>query len=330
MKKITALLIAVFVISFAASSGIAAPKKFTIGNDAMEDSVTTLISRKLAELIDKKSNGQMKADVFVNAQLGSDPELAQSCRTGDVTFIVGTTAPLVNFVPKLAIFDTPIMFKNIKVARKAMDKMLPVVAPYYDAAGYKILGYGDQGFREMSTNKPVRKFGDFKGQKIRTMANPNHIAFWRALGANPAPLAMSEVYISLQQGAIDAQENPYEVIVSSKLYEQQKYVVNTNHIFHAIEVVMSKKVFDTLSKPEQKIVIEAGKEAAEFGRQQADKRNVQRLSVLKQNKCTVLDISPELRKEMLKAAQPVYQSIRKTVGGDLFDKMQNAIKEAEK
>lgn len=320
---------AVIILTFAVSACSAAPKKFTVGNDAMEDSVTTIMSRKLAELLDKKSKGDLKADVFVNAQLGSDPELAQSCRTGDVTFIVGTTAPLVNFVPKLAIFDSPIMFKNIKVARAAMDKMIPVIAPFYEAAGYKLLGFGDQGFREMSTNKAVRKFADFKGQKIRTMANPNHIAFWRALGANPAPLAMSEVYISLQQGAIDAQENPYEVIVSSKLYEQQKYVVNTNHIFHAIEIVMSKKVFDTLSKAEQKVVLEAGKEAAQYGRAQADKRNGQRLGVLKQNKCTVLDISPELRAQMLKAAKPVYDTIRKTVGDDVFNKMQSAIKEAE-
>lgn len=329
MKRATALAVAVLITIFAASSSFAAAKTFTVANDAMEDSVTTLMSRKLAELIGKKSNGAMKADVFVNAQLGSDPELAQSCRTGDVTFVVGTTAPLVNFVPKLAIFDTPIMFKDIKVARSAMDKMIPEVAPFYEAAGYKLLGFGDQGFREMSTNKPVRKYADFKGQKIRTMANPNHMAFWRAIGANPAPLAMSEVYISLQQGAIDAQENPYEVIVSSKLYEQQKYVINTNHIFHAIEIIMSKKAFDALSKDEQKIVLAAGKEAAEFGRQQADKRNSQRLAALKQNKCEVMDISPEVRAEMLKAAQPVYQTIRKTVGDELFDKMQKAIKEAE-
>lgn len=330
MKKIFVLIIALLIVTMAVSASFAAPKyTFSIANDAMEDSVTTIMARKLAEVLQSKSKGAIKADVYPNAQLGSDPELCQSCRAGDVTFVVGTTAPLVNFVPKLAVFDMPMMFANKKIARAAMDKMEKAVAPYYEAAGYKILGYGDQGFRVMSTNKAVHKIEDFKGQKIRTMANPNHIMFWRELGANPAPLAMSEVYISLQQGAIDAQENPYEVIVGSKLYEQQKYVINTNHIFHAIEIIMSKKIFDTLTPAEQKLVLEAGREAVLYGRKQADKRNQDRLDILKKNGVTIIDLSPELRAQMLKKAQPVYKSIRGVIGDDLYNKMLAAIKTGE-
>ena len=97
----------------------------------------------------------------------------------------------------------------------------------------------DQGFRVMSTNKPVNSFADFKGQKIRTMENSYHLAFWKALGANPTPMSFSEVYIGLQQHTIDAQENPYEVIVSNNLYEQQDYVVETNHLPHLISLIVN-------------------------------------------------------------------------------------------
>ena len=87
--------------------------------------------------------------------------------------------------------------------------------------------------------KILTSLSDFKGQKIRTMENPYHMAFWKSLKANPTPMTFSEVYIGLQQGTIDAQENPYEVIVSSRLYEQQDYVVETNHLPHLISLIVS-------------------------------------------------------------------------------------------
>ena len=115
----------------------------------------------------------------------------------------------------------------------------------YQKGGYKLLGYADQGFRVMSTNKNVKSIKDFKGQKIRTMENSYHLKFWKTLGANPTPMTFSEVYIGLQQGTIDAQENPYEVIVSSKLYEQQDYVVETNHLPHYISLIVSDEFYNS-------------------------------------------------------------------------------------
>lgn len=110
----------------------------------------------------------------------------------------------------------------------------------------------DQGFRVMSTNKAVNSFADFKGQKIRTMENSYHLAFWKALGANPTPMSFSEVYIGLQQHTIDAQENPYEVIVSNNLYEQQDYVVETNHLPHLISLIVNDEFFKDLPRMSRK------------------------------------------------------------------------------
>ena len=112
----------------------------------------------------------------------------------------------------------------------------------------------------MSTNKPVYSFSDFKGQKIRTMENSYHLAFWKAIGANPTPMSFSEVYIGLQQHTIDAQENPYEVIVSNNLYEQQDYVVETNHLPHLISLIVNDDFFRDLPEDEQEIMTRGRKD----------------------------------------------------------------------
>ena len=220
MKKVALIVLAVFCFTgLFASMALAAPKHtFEVTNDSAEDTVTHLMTLKLAELLESKSNGEFKAEVYPSAQLGGDRELAQSCQAGDVAFVLQTTAPQVNFVPKLSVFDMPMLFTDVEQARTVLDKFQPVIAKEYEKAGFKILGFGDQGFRVMSTNKKVQSMADFKGIKVRTMENKYHMAFWKAIGANPTPLPWGEVYLSLQQGTIDAQENPLEVIVAAKSY----------------------------------------------------------------------------------------------------------------
>lgn len=110
----------------------------------------------------------------------------------------------------------------------------------YEADGLKLFGYADSGFRVMTSSKAVRQMSDFSGIKIRTMENPNHIAYWQALGANPTPADFSELYMSLEQGTLDAQENPYDLIVANKLYEPQAYVIETNHLLHTLNMVAAR------------------------------------------------------------------------------------------
>ena len=189
-----------------------------LGTSSPEDTVTQLYSQKFADEVNRLSKGKMKIEVYPNSTLGGDRELLESCSDGDIPFVVQNTAPQVTFMPDTAVFDLPSAFTTIEEARAAVDN--PVfykkMEKVYEKGGFKLLGYADQGFRVMSTNKEVKSIDDFKGQKIRTMENSYHMDFWKALKANPTPMTFSEVYIGLQQKTIDAQENPYEVIVSSK------------------------------------------------------------------------------------------------------------------
>ena len=193
-----------------------------------------------------------------------------------------------------------------------------------------MLGFGDQGFRVLSSNKAINKLSDFQGLKLRTMENKYHVQYWQALGANPAPLPFSELYLSLQQGTVTGQENPYEVIIATKFYEVQKYVVDTNHLFHTITIIMSKAIYDQLTPDEQKIVRDAAREVIVWGREQADKRHADRVKILKDNGVEILPLDAKLLGEMQAKAKPVYDEITKAVGADLVGKLQAAVAEASK
>ncbi|MCD8163757.1 MAG: TRAP transporter substrate-binding protein [Synergistaceae bacterium] len=329
MKKLTTLTAVLCIILFAAAA-TAAPKEFAIANDSTDDTVTGLMTQKLKEVLEAKSKGAFKVATFPNSQLGSDREITQSCQNGELAFVVQNTAPQVNFVPEAAAFDLPNLFPNKNVARAALDKFQKDIEPEYAKAGIVMLGFGDQGFRVLSSNKAINKIEDFKGLKLRTMENKYHVQYWQSLGANPTPLPFSELYLALQQGTVTGQENPYEVIVATKLYEVQKYVIDTNHLFHTITIIMSKNIYDQLTPEEQKLVRDAAREVITWGREQADKRHADRVAILKKNNVQIIKLSEKLLGEMQAKSKPVYDNISKAVGADLVKKLQNAVNEVSK
>lgn len=329
MKKLTTLTAVLCIMLFVAAA-TAAPKEFAIANDSTDDTVTGLMTQKLKEVLEAKSKGAFKVATFPNSQLGSDREITQSCQNGELAFVVQNTAPQVNFVPKAAVFDLPNLFPNKKVARAALDKFQKDIEPEYAKAGIVMLGFGDQGFRVLSSNKAINKIEDFKGLKLRTMENKYHVQYWQSLGANPTPLPFSELYLALQQGTVTGQENPYEVIVATKLYEVQKYVIDTNHLFHTITIIMSKNIYDQLTPDEQKLVRDAAREVITWGREQADKRHADRVAILKKNNVQIIKLDEKLLGEMQAKSKPVYDNISKAVGADLVKKLQDAVKEASK
>jgi tripartite ATP-independent transporter DctP family solute receptor len=291
---------------------------WVLAHSSTEDTVTQLYSEKFAEEVERLSNGEMRIQVYSNSALGGDTELLESCEAGDIPFVVQNTAPQVSYLPKLALFDLPCVYSDIKDVEAVFDNpdFERKINDIYLSGGFRLLGMADQNFRVMSSNVKVEKLSDFKGIKIRTMENANHIAFWKALGAAPTPMTFSEVYIGLSQGTIDAQENPYEVIVSSKLYEQQKYAIQTNHLPHLISLIVSEDFFQKLTPEQQAIVQEAADNAKAYAREQAEERAENRIQIMEENGCEIVPLSDELLEEMRESAAPVYESIRKSVNDD--------------
>ncbi len=286
-----------------------------------EDTVTQLFAEKFAEKVEELSDGKMKIQVYPNSTLGGDRDLLETCADGDIPFIVQNTAPQVSFMNDLAVFDLPCVFDSLDDCRKKIDDptFYSLISNVYTDGGYHLLGMADQGFRVMSTNKPVYSLSDFKGQKIRTMENSFHLAFWKSLGANPTPMSFSEVYIGLQQHTIDAQENPYEVIVSNNLYEQQDYVVETNHLPHLISLIVNDDFFQDLPEDEQEILTQAAEIATEYAREQSDARIAEKVAVIEDSGTQIITLSDEMRQEIRDAAKGVYESIQKEINPEIYN-----------
>ena len=305
LLKYVALLLAVVL---AACGGGTQRYAWPLGTSSPDDTVTQLYAEKFAEEVYRLS-------VYPNSVVGGDRELLESCKDADIPFVVQNTAPQVTFMPDIAVFDMPVLFDSISDVRRVVDNptFMQHISKVYQRGGYELLGYADQGFRVMTTNKPVQTLDDFKGQKIRTMENPYHLQFWKQLGANPTPMTFSEVYIGLQQGTIDAQENPYEVVVSNKLYEQEDYVVETNHLPHFISLIVSEKFMRTLSNHQQDIIRQAAEIAKAYARQQSDERIASRIATIEASGTVILPLSPQMKTQMRQLSEPVYQRIRQQV-----------------
>ena len=221
-----------------------------------------------------------------------------------------------------ALFDLPNAFPDLATAREVLDgPILADLQAAYEAGGLKLFGYADSGFRVMSSSKAVRQMSDFSGIKIRTMENPNHIAYWQALGANPTPSDFSELYMSLEQGTLDAQENPYDLIVANKLYEPQSYIIETNHLLHTLNMVGSKATYDALPADIQQLVSECAAEAHQYARQMADERIESQKATIQDAGLEIITLEPAMIQEMADTASNVYDLVREQIGDELVDEL---------
>lgn len=294
-----------------------------LGTDSSEDTVTQLFAVKFAELVNEYSGGKMNIIVQPNGTLGSDNALCESVKAQDgVNFVVQTTAPQVNFMPQLSVFDAACVYGDINDFRKAVDdeEFMATIEKIYDDGNFKLLGYADQNFRVLTCNKEVKSVSDMAGMKIRTMGNNLHIQFFNATGAGATPMAFGDVYVSLQNKTLDGEENPYEVVVSSKFYEVQKYVVATNHLPHILSLVTGKDLYDMLSDEERAVLDRAADEAKVYAREQTDARVEDRLQIIQENGATVVEFNQDLFNELQQIAQTKqWDAVKEKCGEELFE-----------
>lgn len=289
------------------------------------------VTQKIKEMIEQRSNGKIKVEVYLDNQLGGDREILEGCQVGGIAMVSQTTAPQVTFIPELAVFDIPMLFDNLDLARKVLSgSFRQKLEPLYEKAGLKLLLFEPIYYRETTTNKPIKTINDFKGIKIRTMENKYHMAFWKALGANPTPLNFSELYIALQQGIVDAQENPYEIVWANKFYEVQKYLVNTHHICFILSIVMNKGLYDSMPAEYKKIITDSMNEASDMLFENAKANNQALLANVVKQGMTVIELTDDMKQGMDKAAKGVEQMVRKDVGNGIVDDLMTAIKNAKK
>jgi tripartite ATP-independent transporter DctP family solute receptor len=226
---------------------------------------------KFGEIVEKKSGGKLKVQVFPSGTLGSDQANVSSLQGGTLEMASMNSGIFASIVKDFAIYDFPFLFGNPKEADAVVDGAFGQgLHKKLEEKGLVGLGYYELGFRQITNSKrPIAKVEDVAGLKLRVIPNPINVDWVKALGANPTPLPFPEVYAALEQKAIDGQENPVATIKGAKLYEVQKYMTLTNHQYNPQSIVVSKKFWDTLSAAEQKMLQEAAQESATYQRTQS-------------------------------------------------------------
>ncbi len=307
--------------SGAATNSSAEPLTITFAHSSAEATSTNQAALKFKEYVEANSNGQLLVNVYPNAQLGGDRELVENTQNGTVTAMISSPAPQVSFVPAATIFDTPFVFSDLKQGRAVLQDadFTKAIGAEYQKAGFHYLGASGQGFRTLTSNKKVTTMADLKGLTIRTMENKYHLKAWQLLGANPTPLAFNELYTALQQGTVDAQENPVELVVSQKFYEQQKYIMNTNHILQTNTVIMNEAFYDGLSDELKAVVDEAGKQAVDTANKVNDEKFEANKKVITDFGDEFVEISSEEIAKFAEAAKPVYEDIKAGTTPAVYD-----------
>lgn len=298
---------------------------FIIATDGAEDRVDGLLVHYMADQLSAITNGRIQLQTYFNGSMGTDTELCESTQAGDVAFFLGSTAFTANFVPELSVIDLPFLYKDAQQFRDTMDDeaVTGFYTEKYQANGFELIGFFDQGMRQMTSNTKVQSPADMGGQKIRVMENKLHIAIWQALGANPTPMAFSEVYMALQQGTIDAQENPFEVIYANRLYEQQDYVILTNHLPASHNLLISQAVYSGLSSTDQALIMAVGRAAIQYSREQCDARLAERMSLVEETGTEIVELSADVLGQLRDQCAGVYDEVRSTYGDALVEMQMN-------
>ena len=288
--------------------------------------------KKFADLVTAKSGGKMKVNLFFGATLGSDQAITTSIQGGTVEMSVMNSGILASLAKELAIFDFPFLFANEKESDAIVDGAVgKKMHKLLEEKGVIGLAYWELGYRQMTNSKrPLNTVSDIDGLKLRVIPNPINVDWVKALGANPTPMPFPEVYGGLESKAIDGQENPIAVIAANKFWEVQKHIALTNHQYNPQSVIFSKKVWDTYSAAEKKVIEDSAAEATKFQREQSRAAVAANLDLLKKNGMSVTQFSPEEVNKLREKMKPVIAKYSATVGEATVNEVQDELAKLRK
>lgn len=243
--------------------------KLQAAHSLPEDHPYELAFQKMAEDVEQRTDGRVIIETFPASQIGAERELTEGLSLGTVDLVVSSTAPVTNFVPELGVLDLPFLFNDRDAAVKVLeneigDELLEALGNQ----GIIGLSWAENGFRHITNGiRPVENPEDLRGLKIRTQENAIHLAAFEALGAQPTPMAWTEALTALQQGVVDAQENPAIVADQFNLFDaNQKYMTLTGHVYSVAIFMMSQATYDKLPQELADIVVEEGKKIGAYER----------------------------------------------------------------
>lgn len=284
---------------------------------------------KFKELLEKKTEGKMKVEVYPSSQLYGDKEELEQCQAGNVQIIAPSITKLVGLNPKVQYVDLPFLFPNNKAVYKFWESEAnKTMMNSFDKFSLKGLAMWPNGFKQFTDNKrPLLTPEDFKGLKFRTQAGKVLEAQFKGLGAGSATIAFGETYAALQQGTVDGQENTYNNIDTQKYQEVQKYLSVTNHGRIDYIVLINNTFFNSLAPDLQKALQEAMAEATKFEIEQAELLDKTSLDNLKKGgKMQITELTPAQLGVFQKLMEPIYTQFESVISKEVIDAAKNASK----
>ena len=291
------------------------------GHDMPVNSAQHVAATRFADIVNYKSNGKIKIQVFPAQELGSDQDMIQAARSGELAITLPPTSKLTFLEPSLQILDLPFLFPSRTILYAALDG-LPgkMLLSKLKKNGLVCPTLWESGFKQFTANKPIRTPQDFEGLNIRIMKSPTIASQFKALGANPIPIDFHQTYSALEDNFVSGEENPLVSIVGMKFYEVQSHVIISNHAYLAQAFCFSQSILNSLSIEHQKILIETAKELTPYQRKEIIEAEKEYLQIIRDSNTEIIALTEEEREAFKKETESIIQEFKK-VDAELLERV---------
>lgn len=319
--KLRSLLIGAGALAVMAGSANAADLTLKFGHVGNPGSLFEASVDAYAACANAKLGDAAEVQTFGSSQLGKDKELLQKLKLGQITFSLPSSV-MSSVADEFGVFEMPYIIKDRDHMRRVQKEMMPTFQAAVQKKGYRIIGLFENGFRHITNNvRPINKPEDLAGIKLRTPKGAWRVKMFQLYGANPTPMAFSEVFTALQTNVIDGQENPYAQIASAKFQEVQKYLSITGHVYTPAYVLVAEDHYSKLPENVRAVLEECGSSTQDFVYEQAAKLEDELLGVIK---AAGVEVNNADNDAFIKASKPIYDEFASSVEGgqELIDTVQ--------
>ncbi len=310
MKTLVKLCAATAICGMASVASAADTLKF--GHVGAPGSLFEATVNNFAECTNSALSGEIEVQTFGSSQLGKDKELLQKLKLGQVDFSLPSSV-MSSVDDTFGIFEMPYIITDRDHMRRVQDAMMDKFQGAANDAGYHIVGLAENGFRNITNNvRPINVPSDLEGIKLRTPNGVWRLKMFQQYGANPTPMAFSDVFTALQTGVIDGQENPYAQIASAKFQEVQKYLSVTGHVYTPAYILMSKKKYDGLADNVKAALADCGSKTQDFTYEKAAELETSLLNVIEE---AGVEVNTADKAAFIESSKPIYEQFANEVDG---------------
>lgn len=330
-RKLPAVLAAAMLLAGGLAHADDKPVRWRASGSFPAKHSTSVAMETFKKEVSRLSNGTIRVDLFPDNVLGGALEQVDQVRTNQIQMAWGSLGFFDKLVPSFSAAVLPFSANSAAQAACEMDGPLTdYLATRASEKGILLLGMAQLGARHVTNNRrPIKTVADMKGLKIRTLPGEAWLLTFRALGTNPTPIDINELYQALQQGVVDGQENPYDNMLVRKFDEVQKYLSNTGHFFDWAGYIVNKQAFDALSPAQQSAVKEAVAIAVKQQREISERENATARDALIKAGMQYDEIPPAELAKFREATQSVYKAVRVSLGDEVMNIAEDAIKRCQ-